>query len=277
MIMKRIIVPIDFSAYSENAFLSAVLIASRVGAGITCVNVVISELDWKHLPFKERNKHQDILDLEAESMDKLKAFVLNHHVKNNLIEAIVGVGVPYEFITELASQQNADLIVIGAYGKGYYEGRFIGSNLQKVLRLADCPVLAVKTILQPSDLSKMVFASHFNEMSKPSFEKMKPFIRLSGASVKFLYVNIPENKMDRRKIENRMEDYARGEEDLNIKNHLLDFNEVEKGIISFCENNQIGWIGIASNTRKTSSTYRIGVTDTLIYKSQYPILSVKFD
>ena len=275
--MKRIIVPIDFSAYSENAFLSAVLIASRGDASITCVNVVPTELDWKNLPFKERNKQQEILDLEAEAMDKLKAFVLNHHVQNKPIEAIVGIGVPYEVITEVAHQQKADLIVIGAYGKGYYEGRFIGSNLQKVLRLADCPVLAVKNSLHFSDLDTMVFACLFNEMSKPSFEKMKPFIRLSGASVNLLYVNIPDNKMDRSKIENRMDEYAKGGEELSIKKHIFDFNEVEKGIISFCENNQIGWIGIASNTRKTSSSYRIGVTDTLIYKSEFPILSVKFD
>jgi nucleotide-binding universal stress UspA family protein len=51
--MKRIIVPIDFSAYSENAFLSAVLIASKGNASITCVNVVASELDWKNLPPKK--------------------------------------------------------------------------------------------------------------------------------------------------------------------------------------------------------------------------------
>jgi hypothetical protein len=210
-------------------------------------------------------------------MDKLQAFVVNHHVQNNTVEAIVGIGVPYEVIVEIAHQRNADLIVIGAYGKGYIEGRFIGSNLQKVIRLADCPVLAVKNPLQPSDLENMVFACLFNELSKPSFEKMKPFIRLSGSSVNFLYVNIPENKMDRSKIEKRMENYAIGEEALSIKKHIFDFKEVEKGIISFCENNQIGWIGIASNTRKTSSSYQIGVTDTLIFKSEIPILSVKFE
>lgn len=275
--MKNIIVPIDFSLYSENAFLSAVLIASRGDVSITCVNAVATDLEWKNLPHKEKIKHQEILDLEAEAMDKLQAFVINHQVQNIQVEAIVRIGIPYDVIVEVAHQQNADLVIIGAYGKGYFEGRFIGSNLQKVIRLADCPVLAVKNQMVKSDLENMVFACLFNELSKPSFEKIKPFIRLSGASVNFLYVNIPENKMDRNKIEKRMENYAMGEEVLGIKRHIYDNNEVEKGIISFCKNNQIGWIGIASNTRKTSSSYQIGVTDTLIFKSEFPILSVKFE
>lgn len=273
--MKRIIVPIDFSLYAENAFLSAVEIASRTDANITCVNVVNAKLDWKNLPTKDRLKYQEIIDLESEANDKLKAFVLGHDVSVP-VETVVGVGTPAEVIIEKANQLLADLIVIGAYGKGHEEGRFIGSNLQRVIRWSSCPVLAVKKVFKGEDFNKMAYASLFNEVSKPAFKKMKPFIKLTGAAVHFLLINVPSLYKNVEKAQEQMVRYAEGQEDLTIYKHVYDFAEAEKGIIDFCEKNNIGWIGIASNTRKSSSSYQVGVTETVIFKTDIPVLSVKF-
>jgi nucleotide-binding universal stress UspA family protein len=44
-------------------------------------------------------------------------------------------------------EENPDPVVLGAYGKGYTDGNFISSTLQKVLRKATCPVLAEKEAL----------------------------------------------------------------------------------------------------------------------------------
>lgn len=275
--MKRILVPVDFSPYSENAFLSAVEIAMRGNAHITCVNVVNSELDWKKLPEKEKSKYWEIMDLETEAREKLQDFILDHNIQSIVVEAVVEVGVPYEVIVHLANQHQADLIVIGAYGKGYEEGRFIGSNLQKVIRLASCPVLAVKHVVQRAELGEMVFASLFNQESKTAFLRMKPFILLANSQVNFLYVNTPELHKKGIISQEQMDNYAKEQDELVIHKHVHEYPEVEKGIIEFCTKNHIGWIGIASNSRKSSSSYRIGVTETLIFKSDIPILSVKFD
>ena len=275
--MKRIIVPIDFSQYSENAFLSAVEIATRGNANITCINVVNSELDWKKLPEKEKPKYRETIDLETEAKEKLQDFILDHNIRSIVVEAVVEVGTPYEAIVHLAHQNQADLIVIGAYGKGYQEGRFIGSNLQKVIRLASCPVLAVKHVIQRAELGEMVFASLFNQESKPAFSRMKPFIQLANAQVNFLYVNTPELHKNGFISQEQMDNYSQEQDELIIHKHVHEYPEVEKGIIDFCIKNQIGWIGIASNSRKSSSSYRIGVTETLIFKSDIPILSVKFE
>ena len=163
--MKRIIVPIDFSPYSENAFYSAAKVASKGDATITCLNVIQSDLDWNNLSTSEKIKNQEILDLEAEAKDKLKTFV-------------------------------ADLIVIGAYGKNREPGKFIGSTTQKVLRNAPCPVLAVQKIVDGRAMKKLVFASLFNEVSKPAFVRLKPFIKNIRTVVHFLFINTPEKFID---------------------------------------------------------------------------------
>jgi nucleotide-binding universal stress UspA family protein len=273
--MKRIIVPIDFSPYSEWAFLSAVNIAEKTDASITCVNVVTANVDWKNISVKDWVNFPEIMDLEEEATDKLNAFVRDKAVPSVPVEAVVGVGIPYEVIIDIAHQHRADLIVIGAYGKGYQEGRFIGSNLQKVIRLASCPVLAVRKVLDKSAMEKVTFASLFNQVSKPAFNKMLPLIREVGRSVDFLYINLKNRPTAPEEIRAKMATFDPLEEGLVITKSILDHQEAEQGIIDYADQHGIGWIGIASNPRKTNSTYTIGVTETLIYRTDIPVLSVK--
>lgn len=275
--MKRIVVPIDFSPYSEHAFLSAVKIASKGDASITCVNAVNAALDWKNMSETDKRKHQDILDMEAEAKDKLNAFVKDHNIKNNPVEAVVEVGVPFQVLVDIAHKQMADLIVIGAYGKGHEPGKFIGSTSQKVMRHAKCPVLAVKKLVDGRAMKKMVFASLFNEDSRPAFTRMKPLIKRLGASVHYVFVNTPSKFTDSEQAESKMKSYASGNEDLVIHRHVYSHDEAEKGIVAFAENQKAGIIGIASSTRTSNSSYQIGVTDTVLFKTDIPVLSVKFD
>jgi nucleotide-binding universal stress UspA family protein len=275
--MKRNVVPIAFSQFSENAFHSALKIAAKGNTSISCVNVVRTHLEWRKLSENEKAKHEEILDLEAEAKDKLKAFVAEHKTANTPVEALVEIGMPHEEIVRVANQQAADLIVIGAYGRGHHEGQFIGSNIQKVLRNAECPVLAVKKAMNGNDLRKMVFASLFNEESKPAFTRMKPLIKQLRCAVHFLFISTPNKFTNTVEAEHRMQKYAIGQEELIIHKHIFNHQEAENGIVEFAERNNIGFIGLASNKRKTSNIYHIGVTDTVLFKSDIPVLSVKFE
>ncbi|WP_373522782.1 universal stress protein [Aquiflexum sp.] len=275
--MKRIIVPIDFSTYSDNAFLSALKIAQKSNSSITLINVVSTELDWKNLSKERKNQNQSILDMEAEAKDKLRTFILDHKLNTVPVEAVVEVGVPHEEIVDIAKKHAANLIVIGSYGIGHTNEKFVGSNLQKVLRNADCPVLAVKKAMNGNDLRKMAFASKFNEDSRPAFMKMKPILKDFQTSIHFLYINTPSDFINSGAAERKMDIYAKGLEDHVIHKHVYSHKEAENGIVEFTKKNKIGFIGIASNNRKAKSTYQIGTTDTVLFKSDIPVLSVKME
>lgn len=53
-------------------------------------------------------------------------------------------GSPAESIMEIAGNRNCDLIIMGTRGLGGLRGLLLGSQIQKVISLAACPVLAVK-------------------------------------------------------------------------------------------------------------------------------------
>jgi nucleotide-binding universal stress UspA family protein len=274
-VMKRIIVPIDFSSYSENAFLTAARIALKTGSRITCVNVVSTLLDWNNLSQEAKRQQKEILVLEEEALESMKNFVRQHHNAGVAVDIAVEIGVPHRAILDVAQRFEADLIVIGAYGKGHEQGKYLGSNLQTVLRNATCPVLAVKKNMNGNDLRKMAFSSLFNEGSKAAFERMKPLLKAFQTKIHFVYVNTPAHFSNSEDAEIRMFQFAKGFEDLTIHKHVYSHQEIENGIVDFAEKNKIGFIGIASGNRKGTASYQIGVTDTVLFKSDIPVLSVK--
>jgi nucleotide-binding universal stress UspA family protein len=58
--------------------------------------------------------------------------------------ATLRTGVPYQEVVALATDERADLIVIGTHGRGGIDRALLGSVADRVVRLAPCPVLTVR-------------------------------------------------------------------------------------------------------------------------------------
>jgi len=61
-----------------------------------------------------------------------------------MVESDVCEGTPAESILMAAKKYNIDLIVMGTRGLGQLAGLLLGSQSQKVIAHADCPVLLVR-------------------------------------------------------------------------------------------------------------------------------------
>ena len=70
---------------------------------------------------------------------------------------------------------------------------FIGSNTEKVVRLADCPVLTVKDRHADFNPKNVVFASNFYGEANDNFDQISDFISLFDAHVHLLKVNTPDH------------------------------------------------------------------------------------
>lgn len=273
--MKTIVVPFDFSEYALAALQTAQRISVKSGAKIICVTVVPSELDWDLLPEEGKQKYPQLLEQMEEARAVIPDYLKQIAPAKAPIEVVLKIGVPSEQILRVIEKSNADLAVLGAYGKGFLEGKFIGSNLQKVLRLSPCPVLAVKSAMDGNSLRKIAFASVFNESSKSAFAKIVPFAKLFKASVHLIYINTPENFVSSTESEEAMSGFSKGHEELILHTHVFNHKNVEQGMIEFCKSKDIDLLAVVSGDRKDMSSYLIGTTDTLIFKSDLGILSVK--
>ncbi|UCS92032.1 universal stress protein [Echinicola marina] len=272
--MKKILVPVDFSKYSENAFLSALKIAEKLDARLSLVNVVNTMLEWDKLSTDEKTKYKDIIDQEVEAKEKLEAFVQGHHIGKVPVDIVIKVGVPFEEILSLAQKEEIELIVIGAYGRGTEGEKFIGSNIQKVIRKASCPVLAVKHALDGNSWRKMAITTSLNSQLDENLDKLIPLFDGFHPSLHLLYINTPEHFMADSKTEILLEELAQKFNGFTVHQHIYNHPQVENGIVDFCKSRNIGWITIVSDHKGENSSYQIGVTDTVLFKTALPVLSL---
>ncbi|AZP03425.1 universal stress protein [Jeotgalibaca ciconiae] len=131
---KNILIPVDGSQQSINAFKKAVQIAKRNEAVLHLVTIVDKTNDPDEAASIERDREGLFKSLEA------------HADKENLsIKKDIKFGSAKKLIAEeLVKDWNIDLIVIGATGKGRIAKLVVGSITNHVTRYARCDVLIVK-------------------------------------------------------------------------------------------------------------------------------------
>jgi len=141
---KLILSPIDFSNDSEAAVKVAADLASRLGAELCLVHVVpmLPRLPSVSAFFHEA-EYEQALHNDADQRLRQMALTLGQ----NGLKVITTVGTANDVGMELlriAEQNNADLIVIATHGITGWHKLAFGSVTEKVLRMANCPVLVLK-------------------------------------------------------------------------------------------------------------------------------------
>ena len=157
-----ILVPVDFSPSAREALLYAGSIAERFSATIVVMHVIAKEVElsttYKRAgyrsvpllgPFTETlDMPTDVteavvIDLREQARAALQQF-LPLELRGQQVRLHVAVGTPFEQILRTATQNNVDLIVMGTHGRTGLARVMLGSVAERVVRLAPCPVLAVK-------------------------------------------------------------------------------------------------------------------------------------
>jgi nucleotide-binding universal stress UspA family protein len=273
--MKNIIVPIDFSSFSERALEAAIYLAYKAEAALHLVHVIPSDWNGNLLLEKEKQKHQQLLDQAQAAENKLAGIIDQNKLTAIQVEKTVLHGYAHEQIIQYARKKSADLIVIGAHNTENKDKFYIGSILQKVLRTASCPVLVIKNQADAAQFSKLVFASDFDELAKPAFQQVKDFAKWLGATLHLLFINTPAKFVSTPQAHSHMNSFLTGLEGVPVHTHLFDAQTIEEGLESFIHTFGECCLVVATHERKLSSLYLTGITESMVSRLDYPLLSIK--
>ena len=141
--LKRILVPIDFSPPSKNAFKYAVRFAEEFGGELTLLYILEPQSVTGYMAIPE-----------ATAFVKSDIVAAGKHLRS-LIGSVrdrtidrphwkVRAGLPSHEIVETAKEMDVDLIVIATHGYTGWKHFCIGSTAERVVRAAPCPVLVVR-------------------------------------------------------------------------------------------------------------------------------------
>ena len=141
--LKHIVAPTDFTPKSEKAIRYAVQLAKLVGARLTLLHVVPEpaaldysiegfpgyEVDeWRQDANQKLEKELAKAKLEYEAVDTLMTDAL--HMCDEVIR--------------IAAKMSADLLVLSTHGYSGWKHLLLGSNAEKILEHAPCPVLVIR-------------------------------------------------------------------------------------------------------------------------------------
>ena len=147
MRFNSIIVATDGSKYSSTAAGEAIGLAQRNKSRLTVVAAVPSELMTPTDIDFTMNQKELLAESEMREAEKNAKAVKEAALKSGVeAKAFVMTGRPADTIIEIAKDKVADLIVLGSHGRTGVERLLMGSVAERVIVLASCPVLVVKTL-----------------------------------------------------------------------------------------------------------------------------------
>jgi len=150
-LVQRILCATDFSETSFEAFRLAQVFAKRHGAAITLLNAVESIPELDRVAYRALIDFESVRrELERRSLERLREMVQGADLGDLAVTVRSVNGRAHKQILRIAAEERADLIFIGAQGHGFVEHMLSGSNAQRVIREATCPVLTARAL--PADL-----------------------------------------------------------------------------------------------------------------------------
>jgi nucleotide-binding universal stress UspA family protein len=144
----KILVPTDFSEYSDRALKQALDIAKQYNAKVFLLHVAHHQMyhytgiDGTIPEAVMQQINDDALAQARKSLEKQ----LDSSPQSKEVEVVTSLrqGVPYEEILKEGKEKGVDLIVIASLGRSGIAKYLIGSVARNVLKGSKCPVLLTK-------------------------------------------------------------------------------------------------------------------------------------
>ncbi len=141
--MKTFLVPIDFSAVTEEVIDTAVSFARAFQGKVALIHVVQPPVVTSEFALPVEVLQEAVSAGERAAIGKLEAYVAMFRNAGIPCEAKVTHGPPVTMIREEAARVNADFVVMGSHGHGKLYDFLVGSTASGVMKRATCGVIIV--------------------------------------------------------------------------------------------------------------------------------------
>ena len=275
LIMKRILVPTDFSKHAEYALRVAAQIAKKNNSKIYLLHM----LELPHQgsdAVSSGSAIPQIMYFKEMAINKLETLMDADFLEGINVSEIIQFGKAFDGIMEISKKNSVDLIVMGSHGASGYEEMFIGSNAEKVVRSSDVPVLVIKNEIEEFKANKLVFASDFSDEIKKPFAKLVEFATIFNSHLDLVMINTPNSFKSTAVAEKIMSDFLEETNFTNYSTHIYNDVNVEKGILNYSSSVDADLIGMCTHGRTGFSHFFNGsISEDLVNHTVRPVITFK--
>jgi nucleotide-binding universal stress UspA family protein len=142
--IRKIMVPVDFSSTSNKAFLFAREMVDCWEGQLHLVHILDTDFLSGAVHITIEPLDESVAKWRKRVEEKLKTIYHDEDDPQLTGEIHIREGKPHEEILKLAEELDVDMIVIGSHGRTGLERAIFGSVAERVVRMADVPVLVIK-------------------------------------------------------------------------------------------------------------------------------------
>ncbi len=278
--MKKILVPTDFSKTSITALEVAAEIASKSSAEITLLHVVEEATPDSYNITGEWRTTQDwsnrlfTLKLLEKAKAQLEKLVLDPKFSSVKVNGELRLGNAFHGMRTIITEHKVDLVVMGTQGQSKLEEMIIGSNTERVVRHAKCPVLSVHKKPAKVDFKNIVYATAMHKDEEVFTKILKRTQQIYDSTIHLVRINTPGDFQRDYVVKEYMEKFAKK---LRLKNYTINiFNDIteEEGIIYFAETIDADLIAMATHGRTGFAHVMAGsIAEDVVGHSKRPVLT----
>lgn len=284
----RILLPIDFSDYSDKAADMALDWAMLLQAEITVLNVffnpIINALPFSEAYIYDNRMDKMVQDMEEEATKNMKEFMERFKQKREKVDG-EGVkikkklisGVAEEEIIRMSEQYKPTVIIMGTRGKDRKAADLIGSVTSEVMEKAKAPVLAVPEDFNYTGISQIknvLYATTFEESDFTALEKLDKLVKPLDVKIFFAHVGLPgSKKWDRLKLEGLKKYVEEQFFHTDVECDLIENEDFWVGLEGYIQNKKIDIISLT--TRRRNLVARLinpSVGRKMLFHTNTPIL-----
>lgn len=279
--MKKILVPTDFTATAENAIETARLLAKNNDAEILFLNVIeinsgeslnttggaasgASFADGILIQESIKRSEQEMVRLV--DVSKFQGVKASYEIK---------LGNPFRHIFDVVDEKGIDFIVMGTKGATGLSEIIIGSNTEKVVRKATCPVLSVKESLNENTFKDIVYATNFGSNEEDVVKALQDIQSDFGSNIHLVWINTPNDFKSDATTRPLLDKFVKEHKIENCTTHVYSDIIAEDGIRNFAEYMDAGLIVMGTNSYTgISRLIRGSIAEDMINHAARPVMTV---
>lgn len=282
--MKKILVPVDFSAHTEVTCRYAVAMASVSGAEIMLFHTYFDQMIVAGGTYPDSIAAQAAIDVQMISEIRQAAEAEMEHLSvqiRNLVDPASGVNIITRVeggdaasgIVDVCKEWNPQLIIIGAQGRGQKDP-FTGSTAEVIMRHTPVPVLAIPANAGFDGFGQIMYAAGLADGSEKDIRFIFDSFGSFSPIVHCVHLHCSDEKFDDVKLNRLQQHFGKEMSEGKIWFRMLECDSHRQGLSTFLENRRIGMIAFRLHRPSLLGfLFRSRLSRKDLFKTRLPLLA----
>lgn len=277
--MNRILVPTDLSDIANFGLDTAIGLAKKIDAQIFLLNAItpIYGSNFSAMGIANASTVSEetryVMELHKRNEARLAKIAKEKSTHGVLITTSVQVKGMQEAIHDFIDEHNIDLVVMGTSGESTFTEYFIGNHTEQVIRISQCPVLAVKQSRPNLEINNVVLATDLNPEAYEGVTHIKKFSSYFSPSVHVLHV-MKDQEDSEAEVISKLESFAHRHHFSNYSLHAVYADNEREGILTFAKEKGADLIAVITHGRTGLANLIFGsISESLVKEANIPVLT----